>query len=76
MLAPPSRPSLLVTPLTRLLTRVREWPVETQLGARRNAMIASTALTARRAEREDVEAYFATRTPGAAAGRALPRVGG
>jgi hypothetical protein len=41
-----------------VLDRVRTWAVESQLGARRNAMIASTALAARRAEREDVEAFF------------------
>jgi len=41
--------------------RVRAWPVESQLGARRNAMVAGTALAARRAEREDVEAFLASR---------------
>jgi hypothetical protein len=43
--------------------RVQTWSVESQLGARRNAMIASTALAARRAEREDVEEFFATLKP-------------
>jgi hypothetical protein len=41
-----------------VLDRVRTWAVESQLGARRNAMIASTALAARRAEREDVDTFF------------------
>lgn len=31
---------------------VRRWAVDSQLGARRNAMVAGTALAARRAERE------------------------
>jgi len=54
-------PSL--NPLNPLLGRVSAWSVESQLGARRNAMIASTALAARRAEREDMEAYFAGLEP-------------
>ena len=49
--------------LPALVGRVRAWPVETQQGARRNAMIASTALAARRAEREDVEEFFAALAP-------------
>ena len=50
-----------INPLHPLLGRVSAWSVESQLRARRNAMIASTALAARRAEREDVEAFAATR---------------
>ncbi len=46
-------------PLSALVGRVRSWPVESQRGARRNAMVASTALAARRAQREDVDDYFA-----------------
>ncbi len=42
-----------------VLGRVRAWSVESQQGARRNAMVANTALAARRAERQDVDAYFA-----------------
>jgi hypothetical protein len=38
---------------------VRRWPVESQLRARRNAMIASTALAQRRAELDEVEEYLA-----------------
>lgn len=34
------------------------WPVSSQQRARRNAMVALTALAQRRAEREDVEAYL------------------
>lgn len=49
--------------LTHLLHRaagaVRRWPVESQLGARRNAMIASTALAQRRAELDEVEEFLA-----------------
>lgn len=45
-------------PLSALWGRVRTWPVESQLNARRNAMVASTALAARRAERADVEEYL------------------
>jgi len=40
---------------------VRRWPVDSQLRARRNAMIASTALAQRRAELQDVEEYLAMR---------------
>lgn len=52
--------------VTHLLLRpfgaVRRWPTESQLGARRNAMIASTALAQRRAEIEEVEAFLAGRS--------------
>ncbi len=49
-------------PLSAVLDRVRAWPVQSQLGARRNAMIANTALAERRAERQDVEEFLASRT--------------
>jgi hypothetical protein len=49
-------PSLVVG---RLADHVSTWAVESQQRARRNAMVATTALAARRAERLDVEAYFA-----------------
>jgi hypothetical protein len=52
-----------LNPLNPLLGRVSAWSVESQLGARRNAMVASTALAARRAEREDVEAFFQALEP-------------
>jgi hypothetical protein len=35
------------------------WPVETQLGSRRNALVASTALAQLRREREDAEDFLA-----------------
>ncbi len=48
-----------LAPISSLWGRVRTWPVESQQGARRNAMVASTSLAARRAERQDVDDYFA-----------------
>jgi hypothetical protein len=39
---------------------IARWPITTQVGARRNALVASTALTARRLEREDVERFLRT----------------
>jgi hypothetical protein len=53
-------PSLVIT---RLADRVSAWAVESQQGARRNALVANTSLAARRAERQDVEAFFAAREP-------------
>ncbi len=41
-------------------TAVHSWSVDSQQGARRNAMVASTALAARRAEREDVRDFFSS----------------
>ena len=46
----------------RLVRAVLTWPVETQQGARRNAMVASTALAQRRRELDEVEAFLARRT--------------
>jgi hypothetical protein len=46
-----------------VLGRVHAWSVDSQQGARRNAMVANTALAARRAERQDVDAYFASLRP-------------
>jgi hypothetical protein len=54
---------LSINPLSLVLERVRAWPVQSQQGARRNALIANTAMAARRAEREDVNAFFASRAP-------------
>jgi hypothetical protein len=59
---PPFSP-LSFSPMSAVLDRVHTWSVESQLGARRNAMVANTALAARRAEREDVEAFFAALEP-------------
>lgn len=52
-----------LSPLLRTLDLVRTWPVAAQQRARRNAMIALTDCTQRRAEREDVERFFAARYP-------------
>lgn len=40
---------------------VSRWATESQQGARRNAMVASTALAARRKERADVDDFLAER---------------
>ncbi|MBC9735010.1 hypothetical protein [Nocardioides marmotae] len=45
--------------LPALVHRVREWPEASQLQARRNAMVASTALARRRAEQVEVEEFLA-----------------
>lgn len=45
--------------LRRPVDAVRRWPVDSQLGARNNAMIASTALAQRRAELDEVEEFLA-----------------
>jgi hypothetical protein len=62
-----------LNPVSAMLDRVRAWSVESQQGARRNAMVANTALAARRAERQDVDAYFAALRPKPSAQR-LPTV--
>ena len=49
----------------RLVRSVLGWPFETQQGSRRNALVASTALTQRRRERDEVEEFLATRAQGA-----------
>ena len=55
----------LTQPVSRLVNVVVRWPVESQQRARRNAMIASTALAQRRAELDEVEQFLATlRGPG------------
>ncbi len=46
-----------------VLDRVHTWSVGSQQGARRNAMLANTALASRRAERQDVDAYLAGLRP-------------
>jgi hypothetical protein len=58
-------------PTGRLVRSVLGWPVETQLGSRRNALVASTALTQRRKERDEVEEFlvaYATRRTAPLAG--------
>jgi hypothetical protein len=47
-----------LNPVSLVIDHVRAWPTQSQQGARRNAMIATTALAARRAEREDVDDFF------------------
>jgi hypothetical protein len=48
-------------PLGGIVDAVRRWPEESQLAARRNAMVASTALAQRRAELDEVEEFLAAR---------------
>ena len=43
----------------RLVNAATQWPVASQQRARRNALVASTALTARRLERMDVDDFLA-----------------
>ena len=45
---------------------VRQWSRASQLGSRRNAMVAATALTQLRIERQDVEDFLAAREAGPA----------
>ncbi len=49
----------------RLVRSVLAWPVESQQGSRRNALVASTALTQRRRERDEVEEFLAARAQAA-----------
>jgi hypothetical protein len=62
-----------LNPVSVMLDRVRAWSIESQQGARRNAMVANTAMAARRAERQDVDAYLAALRPKPSAPR-LPTV--
>lgn len=68
----PNPPRLTVLTTTRgvpgsawqvLSSTVRRWAADSQRGACRNAMVAGTALAARRAEREEVEEYLSARVP-------------
>ncbi len=45
----------------QILQVVTQWPVASQQRARRNAMIATTALTRGRVERDEVEEFLTTR---------------
>jgi len=60
-----------------LRASVQQWAVDSQRAACRNAMVAGTALAARRAEREDVEEFLAARegrgVPGGEDGMAAER---
>jgi len=52
-------PQALPRPLPLVLAAaVVRWPVESQQRARRNALLATTALTQRRRERDDVEEFL------------------
>ena len=51
---PPLEPAMFVP---RLIARLTTWPVESQHTARHNALIASTALTQLRVERDQVTRY-------------------
>lgn len=53
---------LAMSNFVRLGQTIAEWPVASQLQARRNAMVALTACARRRAEREEVASYLAERT--------------
>ena len=56
--------------------RAVRWPVASQEVSRRNAMLAATALTQRRAERLEVEEFFARYVEQSRPDRTLPtRVG-
>lgn len=44
--------------LWKLLQSVKNWPVASQQAARRNALVASTALTQLRVERAEIEAFI------------------
>ena len=55
---------MLVLPIDRWVT---QWARESQQGSRRNAMVAATALTQLRIERQDVEDYLASLETGPAA---------
>lgn len=47
----------------RLVTDAATWPITSQQHARHNALVASTALTQRRREAEDVEDFLARHAP-------------
>lgn len=49
------------TQLVGLVRAAQAWPVTAQQAARRNAMVALTECTRRRAEREEVERFLAER---------------
>lgn len=54
-------PPLVLRPTHHLIDlgrRVASWPVRSQHGARRNAMLAATELRQRRREQDDVEEFL------------------
>ncbi|WP_370289673.1 hypothetical protein [Nocardioides sp.] len=54
-----------LAPVLRPVAALRAWPTTAHHQARRNAMVALTECTRRRAEREDVERYLAARAAAA-----------
>ena len=62
--------------LVRAVGRAVRWPVASQEVSRRNAMLAATALTQRRAERLEVEEFFARYVEQSRPDRARPTRGG
>ena len=69
--------SSLATPWVAPITFVRavtRWPVDSQLNARRNALVASTQLAARSHERQQVEDFLDLHTRRWEA-RRVPRIG-
>ena len=75
--APPSVVDMLLPRVDRWVRNwsiahpIARWSNGSQLGSRRNAMVAATALAQRRIERQDVEAFLASRE--ALDERAAPR---
>lgn len=62
----PRPPALVTAPARRaadLGRRVVTWPVSTQHGARRNAMIGATEIRHRRREQREVEEFLAAARP-------------
>lgn len=54
--------SIFTRPLRAAIRWTLDWPVESQLTARRNAMVASTSLAQRRAEQLEVERFLTAAT--------------
>jgi hypothetical protein len=50
--------SIFTRPLRAAIRWTLDWPVESQLAARRNAMVACTSLAQRRAEQLEVERFL------------------
>lgn len=61
-MAPLASPPPLFPPKLAMaaVRRIRAWPVESQQTARRNAMLASTSLTQRRVEHQEVADFLAS----------------
>lgn len=49
--------------LWRPVRHLTDWHVHTQIGSRRNALMASTAIAERRKERDEVEAFLSRHGP-------------